>query len=227
MHSSDLCDEVETLLGENGPSTPAFQSLTYAQRVAVLMLSRGCKHTEVATELNRCVRTLQYWMADPNFRQALHEATSALLKEASALLHSKLGKAIDRLERIAQDPHEPAGARVAANKALITLALRMDNTIGRDEQIQLLREEQQRVLAALQTENSAQTGSEMQKHETPSDTLTTPPPPGLPFLHLPTSISPLAYATASADKSPLVASPFRSFPSFKSLPPHHTPQEIP
>ena len=69
VHSAQLYDEVETLLGEEGPSTEAFQSLTYAQRIAVLMLSRGAKHTDVALELDRSVRTLNTgWSARTSAR---------------------------------------------------------------------------------------------------------------------------------------------------------------
>ena len=207
MHSSEIYEEAENLVGEDGPVTEAYESLSYHQRIAVLMLSRGAKLKEVCLELQKSPRTLQYWMAKPEFRQALHEATNAVLKEASALLHSKCAKAIERLEHIASDYTEPASARVAACRTLVNLTIRMAATVERNDQITLLREEVQQLSKALHAEKASQERKTMQESAIAGASVAVPPvcAPCVPSVPMVPSIP---TATASPDRSyPVLSGP--------------------
>src|SRR5688572_2866638 len=111
MHSAQLYDEVETLLGEDGPSTEAFQNLTYAQRIAVLMLSRGAKHTDVAIELNRTVRTSNTgWPPPTSARPSTRRPTSSSKKPAPRCtqIPPRPSSASSASSRIPASPPPPA-----------------------------------------------------------------------------------------------------------------------
>lgn len=89
------------------------------QRLALEALLAGGDQAEAAGAARVSVRTLQRWLQDRVFVNALHQARSALWLEASSRLQARANHAVDTLQEVmdCDRPH----ARVMAARAVLTL----------------------------------------------------------------------------------------------------------
>jgi hypothetical protein len=90
------------------------------QRLAIEAFLTGARQAEAAQAARVCVRTLQRWLQQEVFINALHQARSATWIEASTRLQARANHAVDTLDAVmdCDRPH----ARVMAARAVLTLA---------------------------------------------------------------------------------------------------------
>jgi hypothetical protein len=89
--------------------------------LAVWVLLQTRTLAEAAEILGIGERTLRRWMKRRDFQAAYRAARQQAVAQAVTRLHQITGKAVGTLEAILDDEDAPAGARVAAAKAILEL----------------------------------------------------------------------------------------------------------
>ena len=134
---------MEQMVAEGEPVrlTAAQEALSDKQFLALQGLLAGKSTAEAGAEVGRCARTVQLWMQEPAFRQALREGREVLLKEMSTRLHFNGAWAVDQLRILALDESAGGYARAYATRALIELMTRAALADDQTEQIAEIRAE--------------------------------------------------------------------------------------
>lgn len=94
-------------------------ALSPKQRAAIAALLGAKSITAAAADLRISRKTLQRWLADPQFAAALAEAESDLLHETTRLLLAFAGMAVFALVRNLTAEDAPASVRNAAACAIL------------------------------------------------------------------------------------------------------------
>lgn len=88
------------------------------------------------------LRTLQRWLTDATFQEALRKAKADALADATAKLRVASGRAVRVLDEIANDADANSGARVSAARCILELGL--EAHASEDLQLRIQRLEHQR-----------------------------------------------------------------------------------
>lgn len=93
-----------------------------SRALAALLTSRT--HIEAAEKSGLSVRTINYYLADEEFNKAYSKAARRLVDDATRNMQKSLKPALDALVDIVSNPHEQAGARVQASRAILEFTLK-------------------------------------------------------------------------------------------------------
>ena len=77
---------------------------------------------EAAAQCRLSVRTLQRWLAEPEFAKQFSQAKAGLLRDATTQLLRESTGAVTTLAAVSKDADAPTGARVQAAARIIELA---------------------------------------------------------------------------------------------------------
>jgi len=97
-------------MADNGELTPKQKRF-----VAAMMTSRTIYDAAAAAGIGN--RTADRYMATPAVYAALSEAHAGVLRETTRRLGAGMSAALDTLEAVHTDPHNPPGVRVSAARA--------------------------------------------------------------------------------------------------------------
>jgi hypothetical protein len=114
----------------------AERELTARQQrvIAALLASRSI--TEAANVVGVNERTVRRWLEQPPFRDALHEAQRAVLRNALGRLQAMTMRAADTLESLLSAQSEPV--RVAAAKEILLRAVDATAIVELEERVERL-----------------------------------------------------------------------------------------
>lgn len=99
--------------------------LSPAQRRALAALAAGQSKSAAATAAGISERTLDRYLQDARFMDALNRATDEAIRAAAAGLLAGLETAVETLKTVAGDKNEAAGTRVRAAERIIVLAVEL------------------------------------------------------------------------------------------------------
>ncbi len=114
------------------------------QEAAIAALLTAGTMAEAAQNSGVSEATLWRWQQQPEFAALYKQAKSALLEAVTAKLRKQAGSAVDILASVANDPGNPAGARVSASRTIVELALRAHELEDLAERLTALEEATER-----------------------------------------------------------------------------------
>lgn len=107
--------------------------------ISALLTARTLDEAAKQSGISR--RTIQRWLADPDFAQAYAKAKAELVNFATGRLKSAMSKAVVVLEDVADAKDCPAAARVSAARVILEFAQdKGDTAAGQEVLRELLRE---------------------------------------------------------------------------------------
>jgi len=101
---------------------PQTDGLSMTQQKALWALLENSTVAAAAAECGVSKRTLFRWLNDPGFVTAHRKLQSEFVTQAHAALQGLTASAVDTLRTLMNDPKVPAGTRVSAARAALTLA---------------------------------------------------------------------------------------------------------
>jgi phage terminase small subunit len=117
----------------------ATDKLTRRQKQGVQALLTARTVVEAAAAIGARRRTLQRWLKQPAFKQALQEAQAELLTQASRQMQAELSEAVATLVSL-MDESNVASVRLRASEALLTRALLYVDAVELQQRITVLEE---------------------------------------------------------------------------------------
>lgn len=96
--------------------------LTAVQRRAIEALLAHNTVTAAATACGVSRRTMHRFLKDPQFKDAFRKAQYDIVDHAHARLQGITHEAVEALRAVLNNPETPAGVRVSASRAALTLA---------------------------------------------------------------------------------------------------------
>ena len=102
-----------------------------------LAIASGSSASEASRNLDIPIRTVQRRMADPDFRKFVSDLRGQMLERTLGHLAENMTKAADKMVGLLDDP-DPA-IRLRAARSMLTLGLRLHDTVDVNEQIRELR----------------------------------------------------------------------------------------
>lgn len=99
-------------------------ALSAKQQLVAVALSQGKTQAQAAAAVNIGLRTVQRWVTQPEFQEAVRQAQRESYEQAIAKLVACSAGAVVVLTSIAADSKVSPSARVAASKAILDAAHR-------------------------------------------------------------------------------------------------------
>ena len=99
-------------------------ALSAKQQIAAIALSQGKTQAQAAAGAAVGLRSVQRWVTQPEFQEAVHQAQRESYDQAIAKLVACSAGAVAVLAAVAGDGKVSASARVAASKAILDAAYR-------------------------------------------------------------------------------------------------------
>src|SRR5689334_16867526 len=90
--------------------------------IAALLTSRNVE--EAARLVGIGPATLQRWMKEPEFREALQKASHSVVRQATSRLQQNAGAASATMLRLMADPNVPAAVRLRAAECVYDRAMK-------------------------------------------------------------------------------------------------------
>lgn len=109
-------------IAEATADAKSLDRLTPNQRRAIRLLAKGWTQSAVAHRSGVAPRTVERWMSDPHFREALVACQSEYTRSSRARLGAEVPKSIKRLVAIRDDPQTPPSVAVRAAVVLLDRA---------------------------------------------------------------------------------------------------------
>jgi hypothetical protein len=100
----------------------AEETLTAAQRRAILALLAGADHAAAAASARKSVRTLRRWLKMDAFRTELERSSRAVMADAILTLQRGALRAASALVAMSGGELPPSASRVSAARAVLELA---------------------------------------------------------------------------------------------------------
>jgi hypothetical protein len=104
------------------PAAQPGDGLSIAQQKALEALIHNAADAAAAAECGVSKRTLFRWLKEPGFQNAHRMLQNAFVTQAHAGLNGITADAVETLRELMNDRNAPAGARVSACRATLTLA---------------------------------------------------------------------------------------------------------
>lgn len=99
-------------------------ALSAKQRLTAITLSQGKTQAQAAAAVGAGLRTVQRWVTQPEFQEAVRQAQRESYDQAIAKLVACSAGAVAVLAAVAGDSKVSASARVAASRAILDAAYR-------------------------------------------------------------------------------------------------------
>lgn len=109
--------------------------LTSKQEAAITALLSCPTIVEAAAEVGVNEKTIRRWMKEPAFLAAYREAQSILFDVSISCLQSKVGKAIETLDRNMSGEEVPAAVQVRAAQIVLEKAVELHKLSDLEEKI--------------------------------------------------------------------------------------------
>jgi hypothetical protein len=108
---------------------------------AVIALLQEPTIEKAATVTGVGLRTLQRWLTDATFQEALRKAKSDALADATAKLRMAAGRAVRVLDFVANNRRASSAARVSAARCILELGLQAHLLEDVDERLRKLEQQ--------------------------------------------------------------------------------------
>lgn len=115
------------------------KEITEKQQKAIYALLESATRKEAATKAAVGLRTLERWLADPEFRKELLAAQREQFSNSGKKLMASMDQAIDALHDVMNNPGQPGAAnKYHAASKLLELGTRYHELSNTEERIALL-----------------------------------------------------------------------------------------